>query len=137
MTIVHHMLSSYLTIRVPECRCCTWPCLYFQSQWHRSPSHQIVHEYRAVILVVTLAFAFDTPQLFARLWSGRPFLLQIYISKHRFWSYEWICWTPNPGSCIGVSCNLIVVSNASAWVEIFCCDSAVLRCGVKDATNHA
>ena len=58
------------------------------------------------------------------------------ISKHRLYSCAWNCWTPNLGSCIGVSCNLVAISNAFAWVESFCSDNTVLRCGVKDATNH-
>ena len=62
---------------------------------------------------------------------------KLYISKHKFCSYAWICWTPRPESCIGVSCNLISISKASAWVESFCCDSAILKCGVSDTTNHA
>jgi len=60
---------------------------------------------------------------------------KLCISKQRFCSCTWK--TPNPRSCIGVSCNLIAISNSSAWVEIFFCDNTVLRCGVKDATNHA
>ena len=41
-----------------------------------------------------------------------------------------------PRSWISVSCNLIAISNASAWVESFYCDSTVLRDDVIDATNH-
>ena len=68
--------------------------------------------------------------------QGTLSCFKLCISKLKFCSYAWICWTPNPGSCIGVSCNLIAISNASTWVEIFCCDRAILRCGVIDATNH-
>jgi len=38
---------------------------------------------------------------------------------------------------IGVSCNLIAISNALAWVESFYYDNVVLKCDVRDATNHA
>ena len=61
---------------------------------------------------------------------------KLFISRHRFYCCVWICWTPNPWSCIGVSCNLIAISNASNWVESFCCDSVVLECVVSEATNH-
>ena len=62
---------------------------------------------------------------------------RLCISKHIFCICISIYWTPYPWSYIQVSCNLIAISNASAWVEILCCDSIVLRCGIKDATNHA
>lgn len=84
-----------------------------------------------------LGFTFYAPHFFMHLWPWRPILLQTLISKHRFRSCAWICWTRSPGCCINVSCNLITICNASAWVEIFCCDNTVLKCGVKDATNHA
>lgn len=61
---------------------------------------------------------------------------KLCISKHSFCSCTWIYWTPNPGSCIEVSCNLVTISNVSALVEIFCYDSTIRRCGAKDATNH-
>lgn len=64
------------------------------------------------------------------------FCFKLSISNHRFCSCVWICLTPNPVSCIRVSCNLMTISNTSAWVESFYCDSVVIRCSVKDATNH-
>lgn len=68
---------------------------------------------------------------------GTLSFFKLCISKHRFCSCAWIYWTPNLGSCIGISCKLITISNSSAWVEIFGCDSAILRCDVRDATNQA
>lgn len=70
--------------------------------------------------------------------SGRGALsyFKLCISRHKFCSCTWIYWTPNPGSCIGVSCNLIAISNTLNWVEIFCCDNVVLKCGVSEAANH-
>jgi len=61
---------------------------------------------------------------------------KICISRHRFCIFTWICRTPNLGSCIRVSCNLIAISNALVWVESFCYDSVILKCGVRDATSH-
>lgn len=70
--------------------------------------------------------------------SERVFLscFKLYIFRHKFFSCAWICWNPRPRSCIGVSCSLIAISNASAWMDNFCCNSAVLRCSVRDTTNH-
>ena len=62
---------------------------------------------------------------------------KLCISKHRFCNCTWLCWNPNPGSCIRVSCNLITISNAWPWVECLCCDSAILKCSARDAINYA
>lgn len=69
-----------------------------------------------LVLLVPLEFAFYAPYFLAQ---------------------TWICWTPNLGYYIGVSCNLIDISNASPWVETFFYDNIVLKCGVSEATNHA
>jgi len=71
--------------------------------------------------------------------DGRVVLscFKLYSSRHKFCSCVWNFLTPKPGSCIGVSCNLIAISNASAWVDNFCCDNTILRCDISDDTKHA
>jgi len=135
MTVVCRVLSSHLTDCTPKHGHHTFPCLHLWSQRHWPTPCQIVCEHWAMILIMALASAFYAPHLFLRFWPGRPILFQTLISKHRFCSCAWICWTPNLGSCISVSRNLIIISNASARVEIFCCDNVILKCGDKDATN--
>ena len=69
--------------------------------------------------------------------SGAWSYFNFCISKHKFWTCAWICYTSNPRSCTGVLCSCIVASNASAWVEIFCCDKADFIYGISDVMNQA
>ena len=117
---------------------CTWPCLSFQPQRHRTSSYNIIHEDSpqwSLSCPWILHFKHQT-SLCTSNWAALSFF-RLWNSRQRFCNSVWIYWTPKVAPWIGVSCNIITISRAFALVPIFCCDKETLRWGKSEATNHS
>ena len=97
----------------------------------------MVHQDRAVVIFMPLTLTFQGPYLFAHLRSNCSILLQTLHFKAEILQMRMDLLNPHIQVLHQFFCSPIAISKPSAWVVIFYCESATLRCGKSEATNHS